>query len=53
MNKLESLIVEYNNNPENKVKIPLPTFKMVITGSNEGENIGNNTLIIPLGCLKD
>ena len=53
LNKLESLIVEYNNNPENKVKIPLPTFKMVITGSNEGENIGNNTLIIPLGCLKD
>ena len=53
LNAIEKLIMEYNKNPKNKRKLDLPTFKLIITSENKGFNLGNNTIVIPLGCLKD
>ena len=51
LNKLESLIIKQNEN--SKVKIDLPTLKIIITGTKYGYKREDNVYVIPLGCLKD
>ena len=52
LNKLESLIKEYNSN--NSHKIDEPTLKIVITASKYGYRRSNDGIfVIPIGCLKD
>ncbi len=52
LNKLESLIKEYNSN--NSHKIDEPTLKIVITASKYGYRRPNDgVFVIPIGCLKD
>lgn len=52
LNKIESLIIEHNKNKKER-KIPLPTFKAVITGTEYGYRRGDGVLVIPIGCLRD
>ena len=51
LNKLESLIIKHNQ--KMKIKMNLPTFKMVITATNVGYKSEDNVYIVPLSCLKD
>lgn len=51
LNKLESLIIEANKNAN--IKMPLPTLKIVITGTKYGYRREDGVLVIPIGCLKD
>ena len=50
--EIERLIIEHNKK-ENKIPLPLPTLKIVITGEQYGVKLNNNVLVIPIGCLKD
>jgi len=52
LNKIESLIIEHNER-EGEKKIPLPTFKAVITGTEYGYRREDGVLVIPIGCLRD
>jgi len=50
--KINELIKEHNNNE--KKKMPLPEFLMVITGTGEfAYTTKEGVLIVPIGCLKD
>ncbi len=52
LNEIENLVREYNKT-EKQVPIPLPTFKMVLTGTEYGYRREDGVLVVPLGCLKD
>ena len=52
LNKIESLIKK--NNESNKgSKLPLPTLKMIITGTKYGFRKEDDVIVVPIGCLKD
>ena len=51
LNKLESLIKEYNLNSPNKMDEP--TLKIIITASKYGYRRPDGVFVIPIGCLKD
>lgn len=50
--ELEKLIKSHNER-ENVGKLPLPSLKMIITGSKYGYRREDDVLVIPIGCLKD
>lgn len=49
--EIEKLIIKYNQN--NKFKIDLLSFKMVITGSQYGYKREDVVFVVHIGCLKD
>lgn len=52
LNKIEKLIIEHNEK-DKKHPISLPTFKMIITGTQFGYKRPDGIFVVPLGCLKD
>lgn len=50
--EIERLIIE-KNKTETQVPIPLPTLKIVITGTEYGYKREDGVLVVPIGCLKD
>lgn len=50
--QIERLIKE-RNKTEKECPLPLPTVKMVITGSQYGYKRDDGVLVVPIGCLKD
>lgn len=50
--EIEKLIKE-KNSAEKQCRIPLPTVKMVITGTQYGYKRDDGVLVVPIGCLKD
>ena len=52
LNKVEELIKVYNEK-EKYSPLSLPSFKMIITGSNLGLKRSDGVYVVPIGCLKD
>lgn len=52
LNKIESLIIEYNKD-EIQTPIRVPDLKLVITGTKYGYKTADNVYVVPIGCLKD
>ena len=50
--EIERLIKE-KNETEKQCPIPLPTLKMVVTGTQYGYKREDGVLVVPIGCLKD
>lgn len=50
--QIERLIKE-RNETEKECPLPLPTVKMVITGSQYGYKREDGVFVVPIGCLKD
>ncbi len=50
--EIERLINE-KNKTESQVPIPLPTLKIIITGTQYGYKREDGVLVVPIGCLKD
>lgn len=50
--QIERLIKE-RNKTEKECPLPLPTVKMVITGSQYGYKREDGVFVVPIGCLKD
>ncbi len=50
--EIEQLVIE-KNKTEPQVPIPLPTLKIVITGTQYGYKRDDGVLVIPIACLKD
>lgn len=50
--KIESLL-RLNNEREDRIKLPMPTAKIVLTGTEYGYRRDDGVLVIPIGCLRD
>lgn len=51
LNKIESLIKEYNKNSNDKIRTP--DLKMIITATEYGYKSEDGIYVVPIGCLKD
>lgn len=52
LNRMEELIRNRNNLNTN-VRFPLPTFKMIISGTQYGYKRDDGVYVVPIGCLRD
>ncbi len=50
--EIERLVIE-KNKTETQIKLPPPTLKMIITGTEYGYIREDGVLVVPIGCLKD
>ena len=50
--EIERLIMRHNET-EHQCKIPLPSIKMVVTGTQYGYKRDDGVLVVPIGCLRD